>query len=96
MNADRSSRLQLTDTPAKAERPASWDPSGERLAYTTRSAPTENASGDLEAALMQINADGSCMSRVSVPVPRIRGHSLSFLYPAWQPGPGRDAGRIAC
>lgn len=96
MNADRSSRLQLTDTPAKAERPPSWDPSGERLAYTTKSPPTESASGDLEAAVMQINADGSCLSRISVPVPRIRGYHLSFHYPAWQPGPGRGAGRIDC
>ncbi len=96
MNADGSSRLQLTDTPAKAERPASWDPSGERLAYTTKSDPTESTSGDLEAAVMQINADGSCRSRISVSVPRIRGHRLSFHYPAWQPGPGREAGRIEC
>ncbi len=96
MDADRSSRWQLTDTPAKAERPASWDPSGERLAYTTKSAPTENTSGDLEAAVMQINADGSCRSRISVPVPKNRGYHLSFHYPTWQPGPGREAGRIEC
>lgn len=96
MSADRSSRLQLTDTSLKAERPASWDPSGERLAYTTRSAPTESASGDLEAAVMQINADGSCPSRISALVPKVRGYHLSFHYPAWQPGPGREAGRIEC
>lgn len=96
MNADRSSPLQLTDTPAKAERPPSWDPSGQRLAYTTKSPPSESASGDLEAAVMQINADGSCRSRISVAVPRIRGYRLSFHYPAWQPGPGREAGRISC
>jgi len=96
MNADRSSRLRLTDTPAKAERPPSWDPSGERLAYTTKSAPTVSASGDLEAAVMQINADGTCLSRLSVPVPRYAGPHTFFHYPVWQPGPGREAGRIAC
>lgn len=96
INADGSSRLQLTDTPAKAERPASWDPSGERLAYTTKSAPTHITSGDLEAAVMQVNADGTCPSRLSVPVLRYRGPHTSFHYPAWQPGPGREAGRIEC
>lgn len=96
MNADRSFRHRLTDTPAKAERPASWDPSGERLVYTTKSAPTETTSGDLEASVMQINADGTCLSRLSVPVLRVRGHRLSFHYPVWQPGAGRGAGRIEC
>lgn len=96
MDADRSSRTQLTDTPGKAERPASWDPSGERLVYTTKSAPTGEATGELEAAVMEINADGSCRSRISVSPPRGRERRLSFLYPAWQPGLGREAGRIAC
>ncbi|HXS47368.1 MAG TPA: hypothetical protein VN756_07885 [Solirubrobacterales bacterium] len=96
MDVDRSSRLRLTDTPAKAERPASWDPSGERLAYTTKSAPTERTSGDLEGSVMQINADGSCLSRLSASAPRKGGHSLILYNPAWQPGPGREAGRIAC
>jgi Tol biopolymer transport system component len=96
MNADRSSRLRLTGTPAVAERPASWDPSGQRLVYTTKSAPTERASGDLEAAVMQINADGTCRSRISAPAPRAGGPQVSFQDPSWQPGLGREAGRIAC
>lgn len=96
MNADGSSRRQLTDTPAKAEQPASWDPSGERLAYTTKSAPTESSSGDLEASVMQINADGTCPSRISVPVIKPGGYRLDFYFPTWQPGPGHEAGRIAC
>lgn len=96
INADRSSRLRLTDTPATAERPASWDPSGERLAYTTKGSPSETDSGDLEAAVMQINADGTCPSRISVPVLRVRGYHVSFHYPTWEPGPGREAGRISC
>jgi TolB protein len=96
MNANRSSWHRLTDTPAKAERPASWDPSGQRLAYTTKSAPTESTSGDLEAAVMQINADGTCRSRLAVPVRKARGHHIFFHFPTWRPGPGREAGRISC
>lgn len=96
MGADRSSRTRLTRTPKKAERPASWDPSGERLVYTTKGEPTEETSGDLEAAVMQINADGSCPSRLTVNVPRVAGYRISFLFPSWQPGPGRGAGRISC
>ena len=94
MNADGSGRVRLTDTPRKAERPPSWDPSGERLAYTTMEAPTETTSGELEDSVMQINADGTCPTRVSLPG---HGRTLSLsTFPAWQPGPGRRAGRIAC
>jgi len=96
MNADRSSPLRLTDTPGEAERAVSWDPSGERLVYTTKSPPTERASGDLEAAVMQVNSDGSCPTRFQVRVPRLRDYHLLLRYPTWQPGPGRDAGRIEC
>lgn len=96
MSADRSSSRRITNTPAKAERPASWDPSGERLAYTTKTTPSQVASGHLEAAVMQINADGTCRSRISASVPQVRGYYLSFRFPVWQPGPGREAGRIAC
>jgi len=45
---------------------------------------------------MQINADETCPSRLSVPVPRVRGYHFSLHFPARQPGPGRGAGRIAC
>jgi Tol biopolymer transport system component/sugar lactone lactonase YvrE len=96
MDVDRSARRRLTDTPAKAERPASWDPSGERLAYTTKGTPTESSSGDLEASVMQVNADGSCPSRISVPIPRRAGYRVTFRWPTWRPGPGRGAGRIEC
>jgi TolB protein len=94
MNANRTARRRLTDTPAKAERPASWDPSGERLAYTTKSEPTERTSGDLAGSIMEINADGSCQSRISAIRPR--GKGTFFYFPTWQPGPGRGAGRIVC
>ena len=39
---------------------------------------------------MEINADGSCPTRIlSVP-------GVAFLSPAWQPGPGREADPISC
>jgi len=96
MSADRSSRRRITFTPAKAERPASWDPSGERLVYTTKSPPTLQASGDLEAAVMEINADGSCLSRISIPPDDVTANAVILFQPSWQPGLGRGAGRIDC
>lgn len=95
MNADRSSRRRLTDTPLKAEQPPSWDPSGDRLAYMTAGSPAE-ALGSYVDSVMQVNADGTCPSRISAPVLRPDGHWVAFNFPVWQPGPGRGAGRIAC
>jgi Tol biopolymer transport system component len=92
MNANRSSRRRLTDTPLKAEQPPSWDPSGERLAYMITGSPSE----DLVSSVMQVNADGTCPSRISAPVLRPDGHWVAFNFPVWQPGPGREAGRIEC
>lgn len=95
MNANRSSRRRLTDTPLKAEQPPSWDPSGERLAYMTAGSPAE-ALGSYVDSVMQVNADGTCPSRISAPVLRPGGHWVAFDFPVWRPGPGREAGRIAC
>jgi Tol biopolymer transport system component len=95
MNANRSSRRRLTDTELKAEQPPSWDPSGERLAYMTTGSPAE-ALGSYVDSLMQVNADGTCPSRISAPVLRPGGHSVAFGFPVWQPGLGREAGRIEC
>ncbi len=71
----------------------SWDPSGERLAYV-RFAP--EASGELAelgfgSAVMQVNSDGTCPRTVLAASPL-----TAFFGTAWQPGPGREAGRIAC
>jgi Tol biopolymer transport system component len=90
-NADGTARQRLTATPAVAERAPSWDPSGERLAYTTKRSPTEATSGLLEDGVMEINADGTCRSKISAGEP---GSIIQF--PVWQPGPGREAGRIPC
>ena len=41
-------------------------------------------------AVMEINADGSCKTKLlSVP-------SVTLFGAVWQPGPGREAGSIAC
>jgi hypothetical protein len=69
----------------------SWDPSGQRLAFT-RTRVVENGYTDPKKgdALMAINADGTCLKRVySDPETTLYGS-------AWQPGPGREAGPISC
>jgi Tol biopolymer transport system component len=82
---------RLTRTPDRYEYFPSWDPSGERLAYVRFSAEgDERAAFGLGDALMQVNSDGSCQSRVAA------ARRTAFYVPAWQPGPGRGAGRIEC
>ena len=69
----------------------SWDPSGQRLAFT-RTRVVENGYTDPKKgdALMAINADGTCLKRVySDPETTLYGAT-------WQPGPGREAGPISC
>lgn len=91
-HADGSHLRRLTHNPRLIERWPSWDPSGQRLAFTRF-----NGGGRWSLylprpgnSLMQINADGSCATRVlSAPGQILYGS-------AWQPGPGREAGRIAC
>jgi Tol biopolymer transport system component len=71
----------------------SWDPSGSRIAFTTLKGgepflPTNPAEGN---AVMQVNADGSCLGTLlSIDG---RGHYEGV---SWQPGPSRDAGPISC
>ena len=91
LNADGTGLRRVTRTPGRAELNPSWDPSGERLAYIRFSAAgTEVAAFGIGNALMQINADGSCPTRVA------SAHLAALYAPAWQPGPGREAGRIEC
>ena len=69
----------------------SWDPSSSRIAFTRLEG------GDIflprihqSNSVMQVNADGSCLSKLfSIR----RGHYEGV---AWQPGPDRGAGPIAC
>jgi Tol biopolymer transport system component len=70
----------------------SWDPSASRLAFIRN--PAAEATGGLEPEsgnkVMAINADGTCLTRVySNPKVLVSGS-------AWRPGPGREAGPIAC
>jgi dipeptidyl aminopeptidase/acylaminoacyl peptidase len=77
---------RLTRTPYKVELFASWDPSGERIAFSRfRGQHYEWAN-----AIVQINADGSCEREV------LAKKRTVFWGAAWQPGPGRGAGSIDC
>lgn len=89
-NADGSGLTKLTHTGVLEAQP-SWDPSGQRLAYIQLRADGREASflgfGD---SIMEINADGTCRTR-------ILGYPRAALFGVtWQPGPGREAGPIAC
>jgi Tol biopolymer transport system component len=71
--------------------PPSWDPSGRRLAFVN-SLDEDPRDHGLEDGnrVMSVNADGSCLTKVfSDPDKTVYGV-------AWQPGPGREAGPIAC
>lgn len=88
---DGSHSLRLTHTPKGVELGASWDPSGERLAFAQLGrARSLFETGGIGDEIVQINADGTCRTKVlSLP-------SAILLEPVWQPGPGREAGRIVC
>lgn len=88
-NADGSGMTKLTHTPRVVEQEPSWDPSGERLAFTQHGLGTLGY-GEIGGSIMEINADGTCRTKVlSYPKAILRGVS-------WQPGRGREAGPIAC
>jgi Tol biopolymer transport system component len=90
INSDGSNPRRLTNTPGKLELWPSWDLSGQRLAYTQFNGGTEAGFFGVSDAIMEINADGSCRTKVL-------SEQGSALYgAAWQPGPGREAGPIAC
>ncbi len=78
---------RLTRTPHKDEQFASWDPSGERIAF----ARFRRNQFEWANSIVQINADGTCEKEI---LPQKR--RTVFFALAWQPGPGREAGRIRC
>ena len=90
---DGSGLRRLTNTRDQDEVYPSWDPSGERLAFVRYlPEPVENEFLEvgIGASVMQLNADGTCPREILEP-------STSAIYgAAWQPGPGREAGRISC
>lgn len=94
-NADGSDLRRVTKTRDWQEGQPSWDPSGLRLAYTRTSGPEWLALGTTNV-VMEINSDGTCPMMV-VGKPRTEKAFGPGLYaPTWQPGPGREAGSIAC
>jgi hypothetical protein len=66
----------------------SWDPSGERLAFTL--SRIDDWGPENGNKVMTINADGTCLTRVFI------DPEMTVYGTAWQPGPGREAGRIGC
>lgn len=89
LSADGTGLRRLTHSPARNEFVANWDPSGERIAYMRFSLANSGNEG-ADSAIMQINADGTCATKL------LSSPRAEFYAPAWQPGPGREAGRIAC
>jgi Tol biopolymer transport system component len=93
--ADGSNWRRLTRNRTREEEAPSWDPSGQRLAFAQSTGAGTIGFG-LTNVLMEVNADGSCPTRV-VGKPRSEpGSKLGLYAPTWQPGPGREAGPIAC
>ncbi len=88
--SDGSKARRLTKTPTATESFPSWDPSGSRLGYTEVDMRTGGGIFGFGDAIVQINADGSCRTGV-LSAPR-----SAYFGPVWRPGPGREAGRIAC
>lgn len=87
-NADGSGLTLLTHTPGLEQHPG-WDPSGARLAYT-RTGSRGFAILGFHDSVMEINPDGTCPTRI------LSASKIGYYDPAWQPGPGRGAGPIAC
>jgi Tol biopolymer transport system component len=89
--SDGGGLRRVTSSPG-SDYSQSWDPSGERLAFVRYLPewlePEELGYG---SAVMQVNADGSCLGFVLRP-----SLDIAFFGIAWQPGPGREAGRIEC
>jgi TolB protein len=95
INADSTGLRRLTRSDDILESAPGWDPSGQRIAYVRAKAdtsfvpvlgllfPTGNS-------IMQVNADGTCNRKV------ISLRKVAFYGVSWQPGPGREAGPIAC
>lgn len=77
---------RLTRTPHKDELFASWDPSGQRIAF----ARYRGRRYEWANSIVQINADGSCETEM------LAARRTVFHGPAWQPGVGREAGPISC
>jgi Tol biopolymer transport system component len=92
---------RMTRTRRVSEGHPSWDPSGQRIAFSRGPSSFPMFLGETDAEisgrLLQINPDGSCptlMFRRAIRQGPFFGRD--FWQPAWQPGPGRGAGPISC
>jgi Tol biopolymer transport system component len=90
IGVDGSDRRRLTRTPKGLEVWPSWDPSGRRLVVTRVSGEGERRFFGLGNAVVEMNADGSCPKTI------LKDRNVAFYGATWQPGPGREAGPIAC
>lgn len=86
LNTENGTLRQLTRTRPGYELFASWDPSGERIAF----ARFRGRHFEWANSIVEINADGTCETVI------LARKRTIFYGPAWQPGPGREAGRIKC
>ena len=91
VNSDGGGLRRVTSSPGN-DYSQSWDPSGERLAFVRYlpewMEPEELGYG---SAVMQVNSDGSCLGFVLRP-----SLDVAYFGVAWQPGSGRETGRISC
>lgn len=89
--ADGTEARQLTSTARQLELYPSWDPSGNRLAYTEMAAePSVIGHFGRGDSIIQMNPDGSCRTAV------ISSRRFAYFGAAWRPGIGREAGPISC
>lgn len=77
---------RLTRTSPGYELFASWDPSGERIAF----ARFRGRHFGWANSILEINADGTCETEI------LAQRRTVFYAPTWQPGVGREAGPISC
>jgi dipeptidyl aminopeptidase/acylaminoacyl peptidase len=95
VSSDGSDWRRLTRTADRQEAAPSWDPSGQRLAFTRDAGPEWINLGTTNS-ILAINANGTCPTAV---LPTSRGalrRGPGLYAPTWQPGPGCDTAPIAC
>lgn len=96
MSTDGKTSTPLTRTRWITESHPSWDPSGQRIAFNSFRISREPFDALFDELLpfgnsiVQVNADGSCRKKV------LSLRNAALYGATWQPGPGREAGRIPC
>jgi TolB protein len=95
MSSDGSTTRALTRTRWIAESHPSWDPSGQRVAFNAFRISKEPIEALFDALLpfgnsiVNVNADGTCRQR-------LLSLNAALFGAVWEPGTGREAGRILC